>query len=169
MNASVNIDTVAASVREHCHDCWVFGALTLEDAMGESIRPRRFSAWLFSGFGIAALLIVGTGVLGVMAMTTTGRVREIGIRMALGATARSVVSQLLREQITSVILGIVAGGLAAAWATKLLTSYLYKTEPTDAIAWAAAAAAILLVAFAGAFVPARRASRIDPVKALRVE
>jgi ABC-type antimicrobial peptide transport system permease subunit len=68
-----------------------------------------------------------------------------------------------------VILGIVAGGLAAAWATKLLTSYLYKTEPTDAIAWAAAAAAILLVAFAGAFVPARRASRIDPVKALRVE
>jgi predicted permease len=166
---STNIDAVAVSVREHCHDCWVFGALTLEDAMGESIRPRRFSAWLFSGFGIAALLIVGTGVLGVMAMTTTGRVREIGIRMALGATARGVVSQLLREQITSVILGIVAGGLAAAWATKLLTSYLYKTEPTDAIAWAAAAAAILLVAFAGAFVPARRASRIDPVKALRVE
>jgi predicted permease len=166
---STNIDAVAASVREHCHDCWIFGALTLEDAMGESIRPRRFSAWLFSGFGIAALLIVGTGVLGVMAMTTTGRVREIGIRMALGATARGVVSQLLREQITSVILGIVAGGLAAGWATKLLTSYLYKTEPTDAIAWAAAAAAILLVAFAGAFVPARRASRIDPVKALRVE
>jgi predicted permease len=166
---STNIDAVAASVREHCRDCWVFGALTLEDAMGESIRPRRFSAWLFSGFGIAALLIVGTGVLGVMAMTTTGRVREIGIRMALGATARGVVSQLLREQITSVMLGIVAGGLAAAWATKLLTSYLYKTEPTDAIAWAAAATAILLVAFAGAFVPARRASRIDPVKALRVE
>jgi predicted permease len=168
-DASTNIDAVAASVRERCRDCWVFGALTLEDAMGESIRPRRFSAWLFSGFGLAALLIVGTGVLGVMAMTTTGRVREIGIRMALGATARGVVAQLLREQITSVILGIVAGGLAAAWATKLLTSYLYKTEPTDAIAWAAAATAILLVAFAGAFVPARRASRIDPVKALRVE
>jgi predicted permease len=168
-DTSTNIDMVAASVRERCHDCWIFRASTLEDAMGESIRPRRFSAWLFSGFGIAALLIVGTGVLGVMAMATTGRVREIGIRMALGATARGVVSQLLREQITSVILGIVAGGLAAAWATKLLTSYLYKTEPTDAIAWAAAAAAILLVAFAGAFVPARRASRIDPVKALRVE
>ncbi|HWB31114.1 MAG TPA: ABC transporter permease [Vicinamibacterales bacterium] len=166
-DTSTNIDAVAASVRERCHDCWIFGALTLEDAMGESIRPRRFSAWLFSGFGLSALLIVGTGVLGVMAMTTTGRVREIGIRMALGATARGVVSQLLREQIASVMLGIVAGGLAAAWATKLLTSYLYKTEPTDAIAWAAAATAILLVAFAGAFVPARRASRIDPVKALR--
>jgi uncharacterized membrane protein (UPF0136 family) len=166
-DTSTNIDAVAASVRERCHDCWIFGALTLEDAMGESIRPRRFSAWLFSGFGLSALLIVGTGVLGVMAMTTTGRVREIGIRMALGATARGVVSQLLREQIASVMLGIVAGGLAAAWATRLLTSYLYKTEPTDAIAWAAAATAILLVAFAGAFVPARRASRIDPVKALR--
>jgi predicted permease len=165
-----SIGAVAATVRTRCPDCWLYGeSRTLEEALAESIRPRRFSAWLFSGFGIAALLIVGTGILGVVAMTTTARVREIGIRMALGATTRGVLSQLLREQIASVMLGVVMGGIAASWATTFVTSYLYETEPTDSTAWVGAAAAILVVACVGAFVPARRASRIDPVRALRVE
>jgi predicted permease len=165
-----SIGAVASTVRTRCPDCWLYGeSRTLEEALAESIRPRRFSAWLFSGFGIAALLIVGTGILGVVAMTTTARVREIGIRMALGATTRGVLSQLLREQIASVMLGVVMGGIAASWATTFVTSYLYETEPTDSTAWVGAAAAILVVAGVGAFVPARRASRIDPVRALRVE
>jgi predicted permease len=164
-----SIDSLAATVRQRCPDCWVLDSLTLEEALANTIRPRQFSAWLFSGFGIAALLIVGTGILGVVAMTTTSRTREIGIRMALGATARTVRVQLLREQIASVTLGIVMGAVAASWATTFLASYLYETTPTDRIAWGAAAAAILVVACIGAFVPARRASRIDPVTALRVE
>jgi predicted permease len=164
-----SIGVLATTVRERCPDCWMRESITLEKALAETIRPRRFSAWLFSGFGIAALLIVGTGILGVVAMTSSSRVREIGIRMALGATSRGVRYQLLREQIMSVVLGIAMGAVAAWWATTYVTSYLYETTPTDAIAWTAAAAAIILVACVGAFVPARRASRIDPVKALRAD
>jgi predicted permease len=169
LSSDADVDEVAATVRARCPDCWVRESLTLEEALAENIRPRRFSAWLFSAFGLAALAIVSTGVFGVVAMTTTARVREIGIRMALGATARGVWSQLVREQVTSVAIGIVMGALAAWWATAFVTSYLYETAPTDVLAWAAAAVVVLIVAAIGAVVPARRASRIDPVRALRVE
>ena len=163
------VEAVAATVRARCPDCWVREALTLQEVLSESIRPRRFSAWLFSGFGIAALLIVGTGILGVVALSTTRRVREIGIRMALGATRRRVLWQLLREQGASVVLGVVMGGVAASWATRFLTSYLYETDPLDSIAWVAASAAILAVACVGVLLPACRATRVDLVRALRVE
>jgi predicted lysophospholipase L1 biosynthesis ABC-type transport system permease subunit len=168
-DSGASVDDVAAIVRARCADCWVRESITLEGALAENIRPRRFSAWLFSGFGLAALVIVGTGILGVVAMTTTRRVREIGIRMALGATGRAVWMQLVREQVASVAIGIVIGALASWWGTEFVASYLYETEPTDALAWACAAAAVLVVAAVGAAVPARRASRIDPVRALRVE
>lgn len=152
-------------------DCWVRESLTLEEALAENIRPgrARFSAWLFSAFGLAAIAIVSTGIFGVVAMTTTRRVREIGIRMALGATARGVWTQLVREQAASVTLGFAMRALAAWWATAFVTSYLYETAPTDVLAWVAAAVVVLIVAAIGAVVPARRASRIDPVRALRVE
>jgi predicted permease len=169
LSPDTDVDEVAATVRARCADCWVRESLTLEEALAENIRPRRFSAWLFSAFGLAALAIVSTGIFGVVAMTTTRRVREIGIRMALGATARGVWTQLVREQVASVTLGIALGALAAWWATAFVTSYLYETEPTDVLAWAAAAIVVLIVAAIGAVVPARRASRIDPVRALRVD
>lgn len=169
LSSDTDVDEVAASVRARCADCWVRESLTLEEALAENIRPRRFSAWLFSAFGLAALAIVSTGIFGVVAMTTTRRVREIGIRMALGATARGVWTQLVREQVASVTLGIGMGAIAAWWATAFVTSYLYETEPTDVRAWAAAAVVVLIVAAIGAIVPARRASRTDPVRALRVE
>jgi predicted lysophospholipase L1 biosynthesis ABC-type transport system permease subunit len=168
-DAGGGIGAVAASVRANCADCWVRDALTLEEALAENIRARRFSAWLFSAFGIAALAIVGTGILGVVAMTTGCRVREIGIRMALGATSHGVLGQLVREQVAAVAVGILMGALAAWWGTSFVTSYLYETEPTDGLAWAGAAFAVLIVSAVGAFVPARRASRIDPVQALRSE
>ncbi|MEO7191995.1 MAG: ABC transporter permease [Vicinamibacterales bacterium] len=168
-DAEAGIDGVAATVRARCHDCWVRHSLTFEEALAESIRPRQFSAWLFSGFGIAALVIVGTGILGVVAMTTTRRVREIGIRMALGATSRRVWTQLVGEQLASVAIGILMGAFAAWWGTAFMVSYLYETTPTDVIAWAGAAVAVLLVGTLGAFVPAHRASHIDPARALRVD
>jgi putative ABC transport system permease protein len=168
-DAAVDVHQVAATVRARCPDCWVRGSLTLQEALAESIRPRRFSAWLFSGFGVAALVIVGTGILGVVAMATTRRVREIGIRMALGASRSGVLAHLMREQLTPIALGLVMGGIAASWASTFLSSYLYRTEPGDPASWGAAAAAILIVACIGAFVPARRASRTDPAQVLRAE
>ena len=169
---SADDDQLAAVVREvirQCPTCWFRDAQMLTDALAGTIRPRRFSAWLFASFGLAALLIVGTGILGLVAMTTTRRTREIGIRMALGATPFHVVRQFLAEQLTAVTLGLVAGGAVAAWLVRFVSVHLYKMTVYDARAWIAAIAALLIVAVLGALLPSWRASRIDPVRALRVE
>jgi hypothetical protein len=160
---------VVAQVVQRCPNCRFRSAQMMTEALGATIRPRQFSAWLFSAFGIAALVIVGTGILGLVAMTAKRRTREIGIRMALGATRAGVMRQILREQLTSVVLGLVAGGIVAAWAVRFVASYLYKTPTYDPWAWAAAIAALLLISVAGTLIPSHYASRIDPVRALRVD
>jgi ABC-type antimicrobial peptide transport system permease subunit len=141
----------------------------LSDVVGASIRPRRFNAWLFSSFGIAAVAIVGAGILGLVAMATGRRRQEIGIRMALGATRAGVVRQILGEQVMSVFIGLSVGGVTAAWLVKYVQSYLYKTPLYDAWSWGAAVALIVAIAFAGALIPSLRASRIDPLQTLRAE
>jgi ABC-type antimicrobial peptide transport system permease subunit len=143
--------------------------MMLEDALGETIRPRRFSAWLFSAFGASALVIVGTGILGLVAMTTRRRRREIGIRIALGATRGQLVRQIVRELAIAIAIGLATGSLIAAWLVRYVETYLYKTPLYDPIAWAGAVAVLLMVVGTGALVPAARASRVDPVRTLRVE
>jgi hypothetical protein len=160
---------VVARIAERCPKCSVKHAEMLADRLGASVRRRQFYAWLFSSFGIAALVIVGTGILGLIAMTTNRRTREIGIRIALGATSTGVVQQILREQMTAVTAGLVVGGMVAAWAVRFVSAYLYKTPMYDGRAWAAAIAALLLIVLLGGGIPSLRASRIDPVRALRVE
>ena len=140
-----------------------------EDLLAESIRPRRLYAFLFGGFACAALLIVGVGVFGLLAMTTGRRVREIGIRMTLGAAPIAVVRTLVREHLLASTIGLIAGGIASAWWIRVLQSYTYQTPVYDVRAWAAAVAAISLVVLLGTLVPSVRASHIDPVKALRVD
>ena len=166
---SAALAPIVSQIVQRCPTCWLRRAQMMTAALGASIRPRQFSAWLFSAFGIAALVIVGTGILGLVAMTTNRRRREIGIRMALGATRIVVVRQILREQLASVALGLVIGGIVAAWAVRFVDAYLYKTPTYDPWAWAAAIAALLLISVAGALIPSHHASRIDPVRALRIE
>ena len=170
--ASTDDDALAAVARElprHCPTCWFRSATMLGDALAVTIRGRQFSAWLFSAFGVAALVIVGIGLLGLVAMATTRRTREIGIRLALGATPPQIIRQFLGEQAGAMMLGLAAGGLLAAWLVRFVSAYLYKITIYDAGAWAAAIAALIVVAGAGALLPAWRASRVDPVRALRVE
>jgi putative ABC transport system permease protein len=147
----------------------VASAALADDLLVDSIRPRRFRSWLFGSFAVAALAIVGVGVLGLIAMTTSRRRREVGIRVALGSTQEAIVRLLLREQLVPVVVGLVAGGLVSVWAGQLVTAYLYQLTLYDARAWAAAMAAVASVATLGVLVPAIRTSRIDPVKALRVD
>jgi predicted permease len=139
----------------------------LADALGASVQFRRFQAWLFVAFGTAALAIVGVGMLGAIAMAVARRTREVGIRMALGARWTSVAGLVLREQLRSVVLGVFAGAIVSLWLVQFLGQYLYKMTAYDWSAWTSAIAALLVVAFGAALVPALRASRVDPVQALR--
>jgi predicted permease len=157
------------SLRRGCPQCWVGHAEMLTDALSNSIRPRRFSAWLFSAFGVAALTITGVGILGLVAMTTSRRTREMGIRIALGARTTTVTRQIIGEQLRSIVLGLALGGLVTVYVVRFVSSYLYKTPMYDPWAWGAATAALLAVAFVGALVPARRAARVNPVQALNAE
>jgi predicted permease len=144
-------------------------AAPLSTLFRDSISLRRFQSWLFGGFAAAALAVVGVGILGLLAMSAARRTREIGIRCALGATPSLVTRQLVREQLIPVVVGLAIGGAVAAWAVGFVERYLYKLTVTDPRIWSAAIALILATALLGALLPARRASRIDPVKALRVE
>ena len=103
----------------------------LTDVLSTSVQPRVFSAWLFSTFGIAALLITGVGILDLVAMTTNRRTKEIGIRMALGATLSIVTLQIVREHLWSVAVGLAVGGLVAAALVRFVAAYLYKTPVSD--------------------------------------
>ena len=142
-------------------------AATLATLFRDSITLRRFQSWLFGGFAAAALAVVGVGILGLLAMSAARRTKEIGVRMALGATPRLVTRLLVREQLVPVIAGLVVGAGIAAWAVRVVQTYVYRLSVNDPRIWGAAVALILATAALGALLPARRASRIDPLKALR--
>ncbi len=142
---------------------------TLDEWFAETVRPRRFQSWLFGSFAVAALVIVGAGILGLIAMSTARRTREMGIRLALGSTREGLVRLLLREQFTSVAAGVVVGSLISAWAVRFVRAYLYEITPYDPRVWAAAIVVIVLTTAAGTLIPSLRASKTDPVEALRVE
>lgn len=139
----------------------------LADALGASVQLRRFQAWLFAAFGAAALIVVGVGVLGTIAMSVARRTREVGVRIALGATWTGVTGLIMREQMPIAGGGIVAGALISTWLVRFLDSYLYEMTPYDWVAWSVAIVAVVVVACVGALIPAVRASRIDPTLALR--
>ena len=142
---------------------------TLDERFADSVRPRRFQSWLFGSFAICALVIVGVGILGLIAMATARRTREMGIRLALGATRDKLVGLLLFEQLRAVAFGVLAGSLVSAWAVRFVKVYLYEITPYDPRVWTAAVVAIVATAIVGTLVPALRTSRVDPVQALKVE
>ena len=142
---------------------------TLDDMFRESVSLRRFQSWLFGGFAAASLVVVGVGVFGLLAMSTARRTKEVGIRCALGATPLSVARLIVREQAAAVIGGLVLGGAVAAWAVRFVKGYLYELTVADPRIWGSAIGLILVTALIGTLVPALRASRIDPLKALRTE
>lgn len=163
------IHEAARSIVEADPTIRVRTAATLDEMYRESVALRRFQSWLFGGFAAAALAVVGSGIFGLLAMATARRTREIGVRCALGATANGITVLLLREQIPVVVLGLLSGGIVSVWAVGFVEAYLYELTVADPRIWASATAVVLLTALAGALIPAWRASRTDPLKALRVE
>ena len=131
-------------------------------------RPRTLSV-LLTAFALMALMLAGVGVYGVMSYSVSQRTREIGVRMALGATAESVFRMVLGHALRLVCLGVAIGVLASAGLTRLLESLLFQTPPRDAVTFAATALVLVLVATFASLAPARRGTRITPVEALRTE
>jgi putative ABC transport system permease protein len=144
-------------------------AATLAEALFVTVKHRALPAWLFGSLGIVALVVLGAGVLGLLAMTVAQRRREVGIRCALGATSNRVVGTLLAEQMRAVATGLLVGAVASAWAVRGLEAQLYQVRAYDPAVWGGVVTTVLAVAVAATLVPAWRASREDPVRALRVE
>ncbi len=143
--------------------------LTMQQIMAESIGRRRFQTLLAAVFAVSALLLACLGIYGVISYAVARRTREMGIRMALGAQASQVALTVLGEGIKPVLGGLLLGVLAALWAGQLLTSFLFGVGARDPATISSVVILLLGVAAVACWIPARRASRIDPMIALRYE
>lgn len=142
---------------------------TLQQVFSSSVDARRFSLTLFGVFGAVALLITVIGLFGTLSYSVTERTREMGIRMALGAQRSNVLSLVIRQGLQLAVFGVVLG-LVGAWAlTRLMTSLLFGVTPTDSITLSAVVGTLIVVALIACYVPARRATKVDPLVALREE
>jgi putative ABC transport system permease protein len=142
---------------------------TLGALRDDNIAPERLNATLFTSFAVLALLIAAIGVLGVLAFTVTQRTQEFGVRMALGAQQGQVLRMVLREGALLAIGALIVGGVAAAFLSRFLVGLLFEVEATDPLTYAGVGVVLCVVALAAAYFPARRATLVDPMEALRSE
>lgn len=150
-------------------DASIWRAQTMDDLLAGPLAQPRLGAVLMSGFGIASLLLASIGLYGVMASTVRERTRDIGVRMALGATPQRVRRDVLNQAIQTFGVGALVGLVGALAMSRLLTTLLFDVSPADPIAFVSAGGLLFVVALAAAYIPARRATRIDPAQALRSE
>jgi ABC-type antimicrobial peptide transport system permease subunit len=139
----------------------------LTTAAAEHVAPSRLNATLFGGFALLALAIAAIGVGGVLAFSISERTREFGIRMAVGVDRGRILRSVLREGLMLAAGGIVLGVAGAILLSRTLQGLLYEVAPTDTLTFAATGTSLALVALAAAWVPARRATRVEPTVALR--
>ena len=147
----------------------VYNALTMDQILGKTSASQGFAANLVLAFAALSLLLAAVGLYGVLSYLTTQRTADIGLRIALGAQRAQVLRLVLFEGLRPALIGLIFGVAASALATQLLRSMLYGTQPLDPAAFAGAAAMLMAVAVLACLIPAWRASRIDPMQALRTE
>jgi predicted permease len=173
VRASLNPSSLLPELREQIwaldKDMPIAKVATMDQLLAESVAQPRFRTFLLGIFGALALVLASVGIYGVISYSVTQRTHEIGIRMALGAQARDVTKLVIRQGMAFTVVGV-AIGLAAAFAlTRLMESLLFEVSTTDRATFAGVAALLVAVAFLACWIPARRASRVDPMVALRYE
>jgi putative ABC transport system permease protein len=147
----------------------VYKVMSLKQIVSESVAQPRFSMVILSVFSLLALALATIGIYGVMSYAVSQRTHEIGIRMAMGARARDVVGMVLKQGMGLTLAGI-GLGLAAAWGlTRLLSGFLYGVTATDPLTYFGVSLVLAVVALVAAYLPARRATRVEPLSALRYE
>ena len=142
---------------------------SMRDLLAASVAQPRLRTWLIAGFAAVALLLTLIGLYGILAFTVSRRTKEIGIRLALGASDRQVVGMILRQGVLLVGIGTAAGLVLAFWASRLLSAVLFQVPPRDPVVFATVAVGLVLSGLVAAGLPARRASRIEPSRALRTD
>jgi len=150
-------------------DASVADVLTMNQLLGKSTLDQSFNTTLFTGFAGLSLLLAAVGLFGVLSYIASQRTAEIGIRLALGAPRERVLGKMLGDGLRPALTGLALGLAASAEVSRLMIAMLYKTSPLDPVVFAAVSAALIVVAALACFVPAWRASRVDPVQALRTE
>ncbi|MEK6281436.1 MAG: ABC transporter permease [Acidobacteriota bacterium] len=147
----------------------VTNVMTMDDVISRSVWQERFYAMLFGIFAALALVLAAVGIYGVMSYAVTQRTQEIGIRMALGARAVDVLKLILRNGMTLITIGVVIGLVGALALTRLLATLLFGVAPTDTLTFVTVSAVLIFVALVACYLPARRATKVDPLVALRYE
>jgi putative ABC transport system permease protein len=147
----------------------VYSIRTLEQIRSESVASEKLNLTLLGVFAAIALALAVVGIYGVMSYSVTQRTHEIGIRMALGAQAGSVLKMVIGQGLKLILLGVGLGVLAAFGLTRWMQSLLFGVKPTDPVTFIAIAFLLSVVAFLACWLPARRATKVDPLVALRYE
>ena len=142
---------------------------TMDDIASASVSRPRFTMTLLALFAVVALILGAIGVYGVISHSVAQRTNEVGIRMALGAASSAVVAMIVKQGIALALFGIALGVVAAVAATRLLSGFLFSVSTTDPWTFLSVVGIIFAVVLVACFLPARRASRVDPLEALRTE
>ena len=163
------VEGIHAEIRRAAPDLPIQATVTMDEAVAASVAPPRFRMWLLALFALTATLIATCGIYGLMAYAVTQRRREIGVRMALGAERRDVLRLVLTRALRIVVAGLIVGLAGAAGVTRVLQRFLFGVTPTDPIAFTSVTLLLMAVGLLAAWLPARRATKIDPCAALRAE
>ncbi|HTG31205.1 MAG TPA: ABC transporter permease [Methylomirabilota bacterium] len=142
---------------------------TMDELLDESLVQQRFRTWLVTGFAALALLLSAIGIYGLISYSVSQRTREIGVRIALGAQRSNVLGLVLRDVLQVLAFGLLLGLVGALSATRIMQSLLYSTSATDPLSFAATSFTLIAVALLACYIPAHRATKVDPMVALRYE
>jgi len=168
-NAAALSNSVVREIHAVEPDAVTYGIRTMQDRLFNSLARQRFASTMLGAFAAFALLLAAVGIYGVMSYLVTQSTHDIGIRVALGARPGNIIGLVVRQGMQLTALGIVVGLVGAAALTRVMASLLFGVSATDAVTFSSVAVLLAAVAFAATVIPARRATRVDPMVALREE
>ena len=166
---AVLLSAAKDQIREINKDQPFYSINTMDELVSKSLGERRFNLLLLCTFATIALTLAGVGIYGLISFSISQRTHEIGVRMALGARARDITRMVLGEGIVLALIGVGAGLIGALLLTRFLKGFLFGVTPTDPLTFAAISLLLVALALVASYVPARRATRVDPMVALRYE